>query len=114
MSIDRGEQVTLSCTYRTAQQGLPTIMWTAPPEILIIPATTQIDADTLQSAITFNAATSSYARDYQCIAAVGSDSFSSDPATLTVNCKFKFISYQLLCVCKHVLCLMFRSDPELI
>lgn len=94
MSIDRGEQAILSCTYRTAQQGLPTIMWTAPPGILVMPATTQIDADTLQSTISFNAATSSHAGDYQCIAAVGSDSFNSDPATLTVNCKFKFISYQ--------------------
>ena len=87
MSVDRGEQVTLNCTYRTSQQGLPTINWTAPSEISVTPTTTQLDAATLQSTISFTAATSSYAGDYQCIATVGSDSFNSDTATLTVNCK---------------------------
>ena len=87
MSVDRGEQAILNCTYRTSQQGLPTIMWTTPSGISIIPTTTQIDANTLQSTVSFIAATSSYAGDYQCIATVGSDSFNSDTATLTVNCK---------------------------
>ena len=89
MSVDRGEQITLSCTYWTSQQGLPTIMWTTPSGISVMPTTIQIDADTLQSTISFIAATSSYAGDYQCTATVGGDSFNSDPATLTVNCKFK-------------------------
>ena len=98
VSIDRGEQVTLSCTYRTAQQVLPTITWTTPSGILIMPTTTQIDANTLQSTISFTAATSSYDGDYQCVATVGSDSFNSDSATLTVNCKFNLslIGYHCL------------------
>ena len=89
MSVDRGERTTLSCTYRTAQLGLPTIMWTTPSGISVVPTTNQIDEDTLQSTISFIAATSSYAGDYQCTATVGSDSINSDPATLTVNCKFR-------------------------
>lgn len=85
MSVDRGEQATLSCTYRTSQLGLPTIMWTTPSGISIMPTTIQINEDTLQSTISFIAATSSYAGDYQCT--VSSDGTTSDPATLTVNCK---------------------------
>jgi hypothetical protein len=88
MSVDRGDQITLSCTYRTAQQGLPIITWTAPSGISVMPVTTQLNDDTLQSTISFMAATSSYAGDYQCTAMVGTDSFNSDPATLAVNCKF--------------------------
>ena len=87
MSVDRGEWAILNCTYRTSQLGLPTIMWTTPSGISVMPTTIQINEDTLQSTISFIAATSSYAGDYQCIVTVGSDSINSDPATLTVNCK---------------------------
>ena len=92
VSIDRGGQVTLSCTYRTAEQGLPSIMWAAPSGILVMPTSTTIDANTLQSTIMFTAATSSYAGDYQCSATVGGNKTNSDPATLTVNCKFNSIA----------------------
>ena len=63
-----------------------------------MPTTTQIDANTLQSTISFTATTSSYAGDYQCVATVGSDSVNSDSATLTVNCKFNLslIGYHCL------------------
>ena len=85
MSVDRGERADFSCTYQTSQPGLPTIMWTTPSGISVMPTTIQTNEDTLQSTISFIAATSSYAGDYQCT--VSSDGTTSDPATLTVNCK---------------------------
>ena len=87
MSVDRGERADFSCTYQTSQPGLPTIMWTTPSGISVMPTTNQINQNTLQSNISFIAASSSYAGDYQCIVTVGSNSINSDPATLTVNCK---------------------------
>ena len=88
MSVDRGENVTLSCTYNSTQQELPNIMWNTPPGIFVMPVNTTIGDNSLQSNITFTAASSSYAGDYQCTAIGGSTQLSSDTATLTLNCKF--------------------------
>ena len=87
MSVNRGEQVNLSCTYES--QGNVVITWNGPVgDTLPTPTNTTIDENTTQSRIMFTADNSSYTGNYSCSVAVdGMTPVDSNVATVTVSCK---------------------------
>lgn len=87
MTVDRGKQVTFTCTYRTAE-AQPTINWDKPFGITTTQSLGRLDGNTLQSNLTFTANSSAYASDYLCTVTAESAQISSEVATLSISCKF--------------------------
>ena len=82
--MDRGEEVTLQCTYRSNNQGRVRLIW---PSFDITPTVTNIDFNTVSSAVTFTASDSTFAQDYQCQAFIQFQKIDSHDVNLIVNCK---------------------------
>ena len=93
MTVDNGQQVTFICTYRSSEppQNIININFNLPPVNGSV-SIRSIDEFTRQGTLSFLATSDvspAVSRGYECIVSVGGVTLiTSEPATLTISCKF--------------------------